>query len=199
MTKRLDLILNGKGGVGKSFFAVNFVQYLKDKNVRHIACDSDNENSTLKRFHKEAEYLELAEPRALDAMFRAFEKTDLVVVDCRAASSDLFFDYFDLIDLRATLNALSIVATVILPVNHEADSVEQLQRVVKRLEDVAGDKPAATELIAPPGQSFEPDNVFGLQAPIQTNGKADIQRKNRPEQPIRMEPSNNPFKNIDDD
>ena len=25
--KRLDLILNGKGGVGKSFFAVNFVQY----------------------------------------------------------------------------------------------------------------------------------------------------------------------------
>ena len=29
--KRLILILNGKGGVGKSFFAVNFVQYLKDK------------------------------------------------------------------------------------------------------------------------------------------------------------------------
>jgi len=27
--KRLDLILNGKGGVGKSFFAVNFVQFLK--------------------------------------------------------------------------------------------------------------------------------------------------------------------------
>ena len=31
--KRLDLILNGKGGVGKSFFAVNFVQYLKDKDI----------------------------------------------------------------------------------------------------------------------------------------------------------------------
>jgi len=25
MKKRLNLILNGKGGVGKSFFAVNFV------------------------------------------------------------------------------------------------------------------------------------------------------------------------------
>jgi len=25
--KRIDLILNGKGGVGKSFFTVNFVQY----------------------------------------------------------------------------------------------------------------------------------------------------------------------------
>ena len=38
MIKRLDLILNGKGGVGKSFFAVNFVQYLKDKNIFLTAC-----------------------------------------------------------------------------------------------------------------------------------------------------------------
>ena len=60
MIKRLDLILNGKGGVGKSFFAVNFVQYLKDKNILHVACDCDNENSTLKRFHGEAvEFLDL--------------------------------------------------------------------------------------------------------------------------------------------
>ena len=49
--KRLDLILNGKGGVGKSFFAVSFVQFLKDKSIAHVAIDSDNENSTLKRFH----------------------------------------------------------------------------------------------------------------------------------------------------
>ena len=49
--KRLDLILNGKGGVGKSFFAVNFIQFLKDKGIAHVAIDSDNENSTLKRLH----------------------------------------------------------------------------------------------------------------------------------------------------
>jgi len=30
MNKRLDLVINGKGGVGKSFFAVNFIQFLKD-------------------------------------------------------------------------------------------------------------------------------------------------------------------------
>jgi CO dehydrogenase nickel-insertion accessory protein CooC1 len=51
--KRLILILNGKGGVGKSFFAVNYVQFLKDKGIAHVAIDSDNENSTLKRFHPE--------------------------------------------------------------------------------------------------------------------------------------------------
>src|SRR5207302_6254362 len=101
MTKRLDLILNGKGGVGKSFFAVNFIQYLKDHEIDHVAHDCDNENSTLKRFHADADFLDLANPRALDAMFRSLERADLVVVDCRAASSDLFFDYFAEIDLRA--------------------------------------------------------------------------------------------------
>jgi cellulose biosynthesis protein BcsQ len=134
--KRLILILNGKGGVGKSFFAVNFVQYLKDKNILHTACDCDNENSTLKRFHGDAvEFLDLSQPRGLDAMLRAFEKTELVVVDCRAASTEVFFDYFDEIDLRATLQTLSVGLTLVMPVNHEADSVDQFQRIVNKLED----------------------------------------------------------------
>src|SRR5438552_5796472 len=53
MKRQLDLILNGKGGVGKSFFAVNLVQFLKDKAVPFVGCDTDNENSTLKRFHSD--------------------------------------------------------------------------------------------------------------------------------------------------
>ncbi|MFT4175357.1 MAG: P-loop NTPase fold protein [Luteolibacter sp.] len=35
MSKRLVIVLNGKGGVGKSFFATNFVQYLKDRQQLH--------------------------------------------------------------------------------------------------------------------------------------------------------------------
>ena len=46
MQKKFNAIINGKGGVGKSFFAVNFVQYLKDNAIAHIAVDTDNENST---------------------------------------------------------------------------------------------------------------------------------------------------------
>jgi hypothetical protein len=64
-----DLILNGKGGVGKSFFAVNFVQYLKDKGIAHVAIDSDNENSTLKRFHPDTRFLDLSKRRGLDGIF----------------------------------------------------------------------------------------------------------------------------------
>jgi len=133
MTKRLDLILNGKGGVGKSFFAVNLVQYLKDKKIQFVACDCDNENSTLKRFHGEVEFLELAHPRGLDPMIRALEKFDLVVVDCRAASTEVFFNYFDEIDLPETLKTLSAALTVVMPVNQEADSIDQLQRIVGKL------------------------------------------------------------------
>jgi len=136
MNKRLDLIFNGKGGVGKSFFAVNFVQYLKDQNVPFSACDCDNENSTLKRFHgDEVQFLDLSHPRGLDAMIQALDKTHLVVVDCRAASTDVFFSFFDDIDLSATLKDLSASMTLVMPINQEADSIDQLQRATEKLKN----------------------------------------------------------------
>ena len=131
--KRLDLIINGKGGVGKSFFAVNFVQFLKDKGIAHIAIDSDNENSTLKRFHPDSLFLDLANRRELDCVFNSLEKANLVVVDCRAASTDLFLDHFAEIDLAAVLSALNASLTLVMPVNHESDSVDQVQRLADQL------------------------------------------------------------------
>jgi hypothetical protein len=127
--KRLDLILNGKGGVGKSFFAVNFVQFLKDKSIAHAAIDSDNENSTLKRFHPDTRFLDLGNRRELDGIFAALEKSNLVIMDCRAASTDLFIDYFAEIDLSTVLSELGAALTLVMPVNHESDSVDQIQRL----------------------------------------------------------------------
>jgi hypothetical protein len=105
------------------------VQYLKDKEVAHTAIDSDNENSTLNRFHPDSLYLDLADRRGLDAIFNALEKARLVVVDCRAASTDLFVDFFEIIDLSTVLSAMGAALTFIMPVNHEADSVDQVQRL----------------------------------------------------------------------
>ncbi|MBK8000655.1 MAG: hypothetical protein IPK15_18555 [Verrucomicrobia bacterium] len=133
MNKRLDMVINGKGGVGKSFFAVNFVQFLKDKAIGHVAIDSDNENSTLKRFHPEARFLDLASRRELDSIFAALEKSNLVVVDCRAASTDLFLDYFAEVDLPTILSGSGRRLTLVMPVNHELDSVDQLQRLAEHL------------------------------------------------------------------
>ena len=137
MKKQLNLILNGKGGVGKSFLAVNLIQYLKDKSIPFVACDSDNENSTLKRFHPDAEFINLAQSRSLDDMFRALERADLVIVDCRAASTDVFLRYFAAIDIAAVLRTLDARLTLLMPVNHEADSLDQVQRMVEAMADHA--------------------------------------------------------------
>ncbi len=136
--KRLILILNGKGGVGKSFFAVNLVQFLKDRDIAHVAIDSDNENSTLKRFHPDTRFLDLSNRRELDGIFAALEKSNLVVVDCRAASTDLFIDYFTEIDLSAVLSELGAALTLVMPVNHESDSVDQIQRLADQFGQKCG-------------------------------------------------------------
>lgn len=132
MKKRIDLILNNKGGVGKSFLAANLVQYLKDQKQPHAAIDTDNANSTLKRAHPEASFVNVDERQELDAIFTALDSQPLVVVDGRAASSDQFLKYFDEIELADLLGRLKASLTVIVPVSHEADSVAQ----VKLLSDV---------------------------------------------------------------
>jgi hypothetical protein len=95
MTKQINLVTHGKGGVGNSFFATNFVQYVKDRGIDHRAIDSDHENSTLKRFHPESDFINLEHRREIDRMFIAAETSDLLVIHCRAASTDLFMDFFD--------------------------------------------------------------------------------------------------------
>jgi CobQ/CobB/MinD/ParA nucleotide binding domain len=133
MPNQIDIILNGKGGVGKSFFATNFVQFLKDKQIPHVAIDTDNENSTLKRFHGEAEFINIEDEQGIDSIFPALEKAPLVVVDCRAASTDIFLDYFAEVKVFDILRTMDARLTVISPVNHEADSIEQVKIVAEAL------------------------------------------------------------------
>lgn len=133
MKKRLILILNGKGGVGKSFFAVNFVQYLKDHDIAHAAFDSDDENSTLKRFHSEVQFIDTSEPTDIDKMGLALADHDVVVVDCRAASTRIFLDYFKETHLPNFLESLGARLTIACPVNHEMDSIYQIQRLANAI------------------------------------------------------------------
>lgn len=137
MKKRLDLILNGKGGVGKSFFAVNFIQHLKDRRIRHVAIDTDNENSTLKRFHANSVFVDLSKPSAVDPIFRELTGHSLVVVDCRAASTDIFLRYFAKMNAFDVFKELGTSLTVILPVNNDPDSVKQVQVLTDQFSDQA--------------------------------------------------------------
>ena len=122
-----------RSGVGKSFFAVNLVQALKDRRLPHRTADTDDENSTLLRFHADAEFVNIQKPREFDRLFALLETTDLLIADCRAASTELFLDYFAVINLREVLGTLDTRLTLVTPVNHEADSVEQLRVLSARL------------------------------------------------------------------
>ncbi|MGH7975416.1 MAG: hypothetical protein ACREC8_02005 [Limisphaerales bacterium] len=133
MQKKFNAVINGKGGVGKSFFAVNFVQFLKDNDIAHAAVDTDNENSTLKRFHPEALFLDIEDPTEIDSVFATLDKTDLVVMDCRAASTDIFLDYFEEVRIFDLLQSFNASLNLIMPVNHETDSVEQIRNISDRL------------------------------------------------------------------
>jgi hypothetical protein len=133
MQKKFNAIINGKGGVGKSFFAVNFVQYLKDNNIAHIVVDTDNENSTLTRFHPEALFLDIEDQIEIDSIFATLDKTDLVVMDCRAASTDIFLDYFEEVRIFDLFKSVGATLNLIMPVNHETDSVEQIRSISERL------------------------------------------------------------------
>ncbi len=81
MNKQINLIINGKGGVGKSFFATNFVQYLKDCGIAHCAIDSDHENAILKRLiavatprcRKDIELSSFGLPRRAAPLFENFK------------------------------------------------------------------------------------------------------------------------------
>lgn len=52
---------------------------------------------------------------------------------CRAASTDLFLYYFAEFDLTAVLKAYGAALTLVMPLNHELDSVDQDQRLAEQL------------------------------------------------------------------
>jgi len=133
MKKQINLVINGKGGVGKSFFAINLVQYLKDHGTSFLAVDTDNENSTLKRFHSEAMFINIAKAQSLDTMFSSLESNPLLIVDCRAASTDIFLNYFDELNVLDMLAQMGVSLTIVSPINHENDSLKQLQVLSERI------------------------------------------------------------------
>jgi len=106
--------------------------------VKHVAIDTDNENSTLKRFHPESLFVDLTKPTAIDRLFSELDSHPLVVADCRAASTDIFLDYFSELSVFDLLRELEASLTLISPVNHEPDSVKQVQLLTERLSNQAG-------------------------------------------------------------
>jgi hypothetical protein len=77
----------------------------------------------------------LANLRELDELVAAVESARLVVVDCRGASTDVFLSYFAELTVFDVLNSMGAALTVVSPVNHDLDSVEQIRIIAKAFND----------------------------------------------------------------
>jgi hypothetical protein len=84
---------------------------------------SDHENSTLKRFYPEADFINLEHRREIDRVLTTAEKHDLLVVDCGAASTDRFTDFFEEVDLSEVLRTIDAQLTGVCPATYSTHRV----------------------------------------------------------------------------
>jgi len=131
--KRLLLSATSKGGVGKSYVTINLIEWLQKLHVPFVAFDPDWCNSSLTRFYEKAEFIDISEAVHLDNVIRAFERTDLVVVDGVGSLQMKFIDWLEetrVFDLRDELN---LDITLIVIVEEDKETVYQAGQAAKRV------------------------------------------------------------------
>jgi hypothetical protein len=87
MPKPLVVIVGAdKGGVGKTFTSRALMAYFEDRGVRTRAFDTEHEkpNGVLKRFHPEAELVNLEHTDGQVAVFDALATAPVTLIDIRA-------------------------------------------------------------------------------------------------------------------
>lgn len=135
--KRLIVSATSKGGVGKSYVSVNLCEWFQSLNVPFVAFDPDWCNSTLTRFYEQAEFIDISEEVHLDNVIRAFERTDLVLVDGVGSLQTKFIDWLEdtrVFDLREELN---LDITLVCIIEEDKETVFQAGQAAQRVGDRA--------------------------------------------------------------
>lgn len=159
MEKITNVILvgPGKGGIGKTAFAVNIIPWLKRRKVKFQLYDFDWENtdkSGLKNFCHEARKLDIHSPRTLDEFFEAGDDpdTDIILADLPAGSGEEVFRWFD--EVYPDASALGMTFTLVAVTTNEAGSVQSTLKWAAHLQKRVRYLVALNEL-AEKGSQFE--------------------------------------------
>ncbi len=131
--KRLILTAIDKGGVGKSFFCVRLIEWLREARRSFIAFDPDYNNSTLTRFYPEAQFLNIGHSENLDLIVEALDSTDVVLVDGVGAQQRIFMDWMEETDLLKVKESLGLSVTLVLIIEEDKDTVFQAGEVARRV------------------------------------------------------------------
>lgn len=105
VAKKLILLPQDKGGIGKTFIATLLYDHIAEQGVRLKTFDIDHANSTFNRLVPEAEFIDTdvdtdklaVLDRVVTPLLR--EEADVVLVDSRAAGGDKLQHYLDEVGL----------------------------------------------------------------------------------------------------
>jgi hypothetical protein len=148
----VHLILQGKGGVGKSYAAVLLAQYLREKGLVVTCFDSDPLNQTLAGFTaldvKKVDFLEQTEkgrrinPRRFDDLVEEIAKQpdgSHVIIDTGSSSFVPLVQYLVAHDVFSVLSKLGhevVVHTILTGGQALLDTLHGAVQLVKQLEGV---------------------------------------------------------------
>lgn len=129
---RLVLVAIDKGGVGKSFFCIQLITWLRANNVPYTAYDPDHANSSLSRFIHDAIFINARHSENLDAMVDRLAETPVVVLDGMVGRQGMVFDWMEETNLCEVGDRMGFRVTMALVIEDDKDAVHQAGEAVKR-------------------------------------------------------------------
>lgn len=133
--RRLVLVAIDKGGVGKSFFCIQFITWLRSQGIPYTAYDPDHANSTLSRFIHDAIFLSSRHSENLDVLVEKLEETPVVVLDGMVGRQGLVFDWIEETNLLRIAREEGFHVTLALVIEDDKDAVHQAGEAVKRFQN----------------------------------------------------------------
>jgi len=131
--KRLIMVAIDKGGVGKSYFIIQLIEWLKAQHKDFVAFDPDYCNSTLTRFQPESIFLDIRHSENLDSLVEVMDRTDTVIVDGVGSQQRIFLNWLEETGLLQIKSELNLRLTLVLIIEEDKDTVFQAGEAVRRV------------------------------------------------------------------
>jgi len=134
MTKRLIVSCSNKGGVGKSFFLIQLIEWLNEhpSNPTFAAFDPDSANRTLLTYHKESTtFVDVDKVSSLDVVGAALENVDISILDgLGSQQKKTILAWMDEVGLFELADELGFRITFVAMIEEDRDVILQTKELL---------------------------------------------------------------------
>ena len=139
MKNKIFITLGGKGGVGKTIFAVLLADYLAKHEIPFLAFDCDTENvgkaAAFSSAYPAAEKVNLRSVADCDQLITRAAKSEITIADLPANASGDFLEWWDAVSQPQTLNELNLEVIGIGSITPEPGTFASVAQWASRLQD----------------------------------------------------------------